>query len=54
MPGLRDAFDTEALTLIQLAIVLSASTVAFAAVEADKWIPASTRAHLTRSRPPDG
>ena len=36
VPGLRDAFDTEALTLIQLAVVLVLSSTAFFAVEIEK------------------
>ena len=38
VPFLQTVFDTETLTVPQIAIVLSASTVAFGAVEADKWI----------------
>ena len=38
VPFLQTVFDTETLTVPQLAIVLAASTLAFAAVEIDKWI----------------
>ncbi len=54
VPFLQTIFDTQTLSASQLAIVLSASTAAFTAVEVDKWIPASTRAHLTRPGPPNG
>jgi Ca2+-transporting ATPase len=37
LPPLQSAFDTEALTAVQLGVVALASTVAFVAVELEKW-----------------
>jgi Ca2+-transporting ATPase len=53
VPGLRDAFDAEPLTPVQLAVVLGASTTAFGAVELGKWWrnrrPKSHQARLASS-----
>jgi Ca2+-transporting ATPase len=38
LPVLRGVFDTEPLTPAQLGVVLAASTVAFIAVEIEKWV----------------
>ncbi|HEY6710619.1 MAG TPA: cation-transporting P-type ATPase, partial [Actinomycetota bacterium] len=38
LPALQGLFDTEPLTPAQLAVVLAASTVAFIAVEIEKWV----------------
>ncbi|HEX6675940.1 MAG TPA: cation-translocating P-type ATPase [Actinomycetes bacterium] len=47
LPPLRSVFGTEPLHPVQLAVVLVASTTAFAAVEVDKWL----RRLLARRRP---
>jgi P-type Ca2+ transporter type 2C len=38
VPALQGLFDTEPLSAVQLAVVLAASTVAFIAVEIEKWV----------------
>jgi P-type Ca2+ transporter type 2C len=38
VPALQGLFDTEPLSPVQLAVVLAASTVAFIAVEIEKWV----------------
>jgi Ca2+-transporting ATPase len=38
VPVLQALFDTQALEPVQLAVVLAASTVAFIAVEIEKWV----------------
>ncbi len=38
VPALQPVFGTVALTLPQLALVLVASTLGFAAVEVEKWV----------------
>jgi P-type Ca2+ transporter type 2C len=38
LPVLQALFDTQALEPVQLAVVLAASTVAFIAVEIEKWV----------------
>jgi Ca2+-transporting ATPase len=44
VPALQPIFGTVALTLPQLALVLVASTLGFAAVEAEKWVRRSRQA----------
>jgi Ca2+-transporting ATPase len=38
LPVLQTLFDTQALSPVQLGAVLAASTVAFIAVEIEKWV----------------
>ncbi len=38
VPVLQDAFGTETLTAVQLAVVLTLSTIVFVAVEIEKWL----------------
>lgn len=47
LPALQRLFDTQALSPVQLALVLVASTAAFVAVELEKW---SIRRRSRRSR----
>ena len=44
LPALQGLFDTEPLSPVQLAVVLVASTVAFIAVEIEKWVRRRTAA----------
>jgi Ca2+-transporting ATPase len=44
LPVLQVVFDAEPLSLVQLAVVLVASTVAFIAVEIEKWVRRRTPA----------
>jgi len=44
LPALQGLFDTEPLAPVQLAVVLAASTVAFIAVEIEKWVRRRTTA----------
>jgi Ca2+-transporting ATPase len=44
LPALHGLFDTEPLAPVQLAVVLAASTVAFIAVEIEKWVRRRTAA----------
>jgi Ca2+-transporting ATPase len=44
LPALQGLFDTEPLAPVQLAVVLAASTVAFIAVEIEKWVRRRTAA----------
>jgi Ca2+-transporting ATPase len=55
VPALQPIFGTVALTLPQLALVLVASTLGFAAVEAEKWVRRSRLAPtmLRRTAPTD-
>jgi Ca2+-transporting ATPase len=38
LPPLQPIFETQALSLVELAVVLAASTVVFAAIEVEKWL----------------
>jgi Ca2+-transporting ATPase len=51
VPVLQGLFDTEPLSPVQLAVVLAASTVAFIAVEIEKWVRRRTPPELRQPVP---
>jgi P-type Ca2+ transporter type 2C len=46
LPVLQGLFDTQARSPVQLGAVLAASTVAFIAVEIEKWVAAAPQPEL--------
>ena len=54
VPALQPIFGTVALTLPQLALVLVASTLGFAAVEVEKWVRRRTSGTATERQLPEG